>query len=109
MDQQLVTCSFRHTVIDEAREAGIPKEVRDNLVGHAEGDNRAKNAGETYYGARWYPATPLLEAVAQLNGLHQLPQGFPTWTEFQQRKADFSQVVRSAKALPSKRGSLTSV
>ncbi|MBB0025521.1 hypothetical protein [Ralstonia pickettii] len=107
MDQQLVTYSFRHTVIDEAREAGIQKEVRDNLVGHTEGDHRAKNAGETYYGARWYPATPLLEAVTQLDGLHRLPPTFPTWTEYQQRKADFSQVSRAAKALPSKRGNRT--
>jgi hypothetical protein len=70
MDQQLVTCSFRHTVIDEARETGISKEGGDNLVGHAEGDNRTKNAGEAYYGARWYFAKPSLEAVIQLDGLH---------------------------------------
>ncbi len=98
-----VTYSFRHTVVDEAREAGVTQEVRDALVGHAEGDNRSKNAGETVYGARWYPASPLLEAAAKLGAAHRLAKGFPTWAEFQQRTPDFSRVVRAPKALPPKR------
>lgn len=104
LDSQYVTYSFRHTVIDEAREAGIAQEVRDNLVGHTEGDNRDKNAGEIYYGARWYPAKPLLEAVAELNlVMHRLPPNFPTWAEFQRRTPDFSNVARSPKAPPLKK------
>ncbi|MFD1555206.1 hypothetical protein ACFSHT_06110 [Paraburkholderia silviterrae] len=104
VDPQLVTYSFRHTFIDEAREARIPTEVRDNLVGHAEGDNRAKNAGEAFYGAHWYPAKPLLEAAAQLGAIHRLPPNFPTWAEFQRRRPDFSNIKRASKALPSQRG-----
>jgi hypothetical protein len=100
---QYVTYSFRHTVIDEAREAEVPTAVRDALVGHTEGDHRAKNAGEMFYGARWYPATPLLKAAAKLGAAHRLPPGFPSWAEFQQRAPDFSKVVRAPKALPLKR------
>lgn len=98
-----VTYSFRHTVIDEAREVEVPQEVRDALVGHAEGDHRAKNAGELFYGARWYPATPLLKATAKLGRAHRLPPGFPSWAEFQRRAPDFSGVMRAPKALPLKR------
>ncbi|WP_334012250.1 hypothetical protein [Burkholderia cepacia] len=102
-EKQLVTYSFRHTVIDEAREAGVPQEVRDNLVGHSEGDHRSKNSGELYYGARWYPAKPLIKAALKLGRAHRLPAGFPSWAEFQQRTPDFSGVVRAPKALPLKR------
>jgi len=66
MDEQCVTYSFRHTVADEVRVAGIEQEVRDKLLGHTEGDNRDKNAGELYYGALWHPAKPLLEAASKL-------------------------------------------
>ena len=52
-DPLLVTYSFRHTVIDEARSAEVPQEDRDALLGHQEGDNRQKNSGELFYGARW--------------------------------------------------------
>lgn len=104
LDPQLVTYSFRHAVIDEARETGIEQEVRDNLVGHTEGDNRSKNAGETFYGARWYPAKPLLKATAELDAVYRLPSGFPTWVEYQKRRPDFSTVARADKALPLKRG-----
>jgi len=99
-EEQLVTYSFRHTVIDEAREVDVQQEVRNNLVGHSEGDHRSKNAGELFYGARWYPASPLLKAAAKLARVHQLPPGFPGWAEFQQRTPDFSGVVRVSKALP---------
>ncbi|WP_162493154.1 hypothetical protein [Ralstonia solanacearum] len=82
----------------------MQKEDRDNLLGHAEGDNRSKNAGEVFYGAQWYPAQPLLDAAAKLDAGHYLPAGFPTWAEYQRRRPDFSKVVRAAKALPPKRG-----
>lgn len=98
--KQLVTYSFRHTVIDEAREVEVGQEVRDHLVGHSEGDHRSKNAGELFYGARWYPAKPLLKAAAKLARTHRLPAGFPGWAEFQQRTPDFSGVVRVSRALP---------
>lgn len=101
-NEQYVTYSFRHTVVDEAREAGVPQEVRDNLVGHSEGDLRSKNAGELFYGARWFPAAPLLDAVAKLGAQHRLPPGFPSWAEFQRRTPDFSGVTRTDKALPLK-------
>lgn len=104
MDEQYVTYSFRHTVADEVRVAGIEQEVRDKLLGHAEGDNRDKNAGELYYGALWHPAKPLLEAVSRLDAvMHRLPADFPIWAEFQRRTPDFSNVTRSDKATPLKR------
>jgi integrase len=106
-EKQLVTYSFRHTVIDEAREVEVGQEVRDNLVGHSEGDHRSKNSGELYYGARWYPAKPLLKAATKLARTHRLPAGFPGWAEFQRRSPDFSGVTRAAKALPPKRGRRT--
>lgn len=102
-EKQLVTYSFRHTVIDEAREVEVGQEVRDNLVGHSEGDHRSKNSGELYYGARWYPAKPLLKAATKLARTHRLPAGFPSWAEFQRRSPDFSGIVRAPRALPPKR------
>ncbi|SAL06224.1 phage integrase [Caballeronia calidae] len=100
-----VTYSFRHNVVDEAREAGVEQEVRDALLGHTEGDNRSKNAGETFYGARWYPGEPLREAAALLASRHQLPQSFPRWEDYRSQAPDFSGVVRAPRALPLKRRS----
>lgn len=102
-DPLLVTYSFRHTVIDEARDADAPQEARDALLGHQEGDNRQKNAGEMFYGARWYPAKPLKRAMAQLEKSISLPKGFPTWAEFLKRTPDFVGVNRAKKAPAPKR------
>jgi integrase len=107
VEKELVTYSFRHTVIDEAREAGVADGPRNTLMGHTEGAQRDKNAGEWYYGARWHPAKPLLKAAAKLGRAHRLPPGFPSWAEFQQRTPDFSGVVRAPKALPLKRSRRT--
>lgn len=102
-DTLLVTYSFRHTIVDEARNADVPQEARDALLGHKEGDHRNKNSGELFYGARWYPATPLKRAMAQLEKQNSLPEGFPTWAEYLKRTPDFSGVKRVKKALPPRR------
>ena len=102
-DRLLVTYSFRHTVIDDARDAGIPQEERDALLGHQEGDHRQKNSGELFYGARWYPAMPLKRAMSQLESQVALPKGFPTWAEFLKREPDFAGVARAKKAYPPRR------
>jgi len=102
-DPLMVTYSFRHTVIDEARSAKAPQGVQDALFGHREGDHRPKNAGQMFYGAWWYPAEPLKLARAQLDRRVSLPKGFPTWAEFLKRTPDFADVKRAKKALPPRR------
>lgn len=102
-DKQMVTYSFRHTIVDEARDSGVPKEARDALLGHEEGDHRDKNSGELFYGARWYPSKPLKRAMARLEKQIVLPKGFPTWAEFLKRTPDFAGVKRAPKAHPPKR------
>lgn len=102
-DPLQVTYSFRHSVIDEARSAAVPQEARDALLGHQEGDHRQKNAGELFYGARWYPAEPLKQAMAQLEKRISLPKGFPTWAKFLKQTPNFVGVVRAKKASPPRR------
>ncbi|RXZ43123.1 phage integrase SAM-like domain-containing protein [Crenobacter cavernae] len=83
--KRLVTYSFRHTVIDECRVAGVTGEDRDAFVGHAEGDHRHKNAGEIVYGHRWYPAQPLMSVIDRLDEVMWKPAGLSTWRDYARR------------------------
>ncbi len=59
-DRRKVFHSFRHGFIDACREASVPTEVRDVLVGHANGSVAAE------YGEGKYPLAPLFDAVAKV-------------------------------------------
>ena len=97
-DRRVVTYSFRHNIVDELRAAGIEAGTRDAFVGHAQGNAFDKNSGEIYYGHRWYPAAPLVDAVQRLFPTNPLPAGFPSWDEFVNASPDFHGVDRPPRA-----------